>query len=226
MSALVEIILPVFMVIGLGYAAVWRGVFIGRQIDALMTFAQRFAIPLLLFRAISTLDLGAGYDIRLLASYYTGSVASFALGLFGARVLFARGWSDSVAIGFAAFFANTVLLGLPITERAYGAGALAPTYAIISVHSPFCYLLGITSMEVVRGMGNGIPATAGAVLRAMFRNTLVLAIGLGFIVNLSGWDLPGPVAEGFDLMIRAALPTALFALGGVLYQYRPEGDLR
>lgn len=27
-------------------------------------------------------------------------------------------------------------------------------------------------------------------------------------------------------MIRAALPAALFGLGGVLYRYRPEGDTR
>jgi predicted permease len=29
-----------------------------------------------------------------------------------------------------------------------------------------------------------------------------------------------------DLMVRAALPAALFGLGGVLYRYRPEGDMR
>jgi predicted permease len=28
------------------------------------------------------------------------------------------------------------------------------------------------------------------------------------------------------MMVRAALPTALFALGGVLYRYRPEGDMK
>jgi malonate transporter len=31
--------------------------------------------------------------------------------------------------------------------------------------------------------------------------------------------------EALDLMIRAALPAALFGLGGILYRYRPEGDL-
>ena len=34
------------------------------------------------------------------------------------------------------------------------------------------------------------------------------------------------VTLGHMLMVRAALPTALFGLGGVLYRYRPEGDLR
>jgi predicted permease len=225
MSALIEVILPVFLVIGFGYVAVLRGYFSEAAIDGLMRFSQNFAIPLLLFRAISTLDLSQGYDLGLLTSYYTGSLVGFLAGMLGARFLFHRPWTDSVAIGFSALFANSVLLGLPITELAFGADALGPNYAIVSVHAPFCYLLGITTMEVIRNRGGGITQAARAVALAVFRNTLMLAIGLGFIVNLTGWTLPGSVASALDLVIRAALPTALFALGGILRRYRPEGDL-
>jgi predicted permease len=38
--------------------------------------------------------------------------------------------------------------------------------------------------------------------------------------------VPGVVNDALDLLIRAALPTALFGLGGVLVRYRLEGDLR
>jgi predicted permease len=53
-----------------------------------------------------------------------------------------------------------------------------------------------------------------------------MGVAAGFFVNLTGMALPGPVQDGLDLMVRAALPAALFGLGGVLVQYRPEGDLR
>lgn len=33
-----------------------------------------------------------------------------------------------------------------------------------------------------------------------------------------------PVWDAVDMMVRAALPAALFGLGGVLLRYRPEGD--
>jgi len=133
---------------------------------------------------------------------------------------------DCIAIGFACLFSNSVLMGLPITERAYGPDNLVGNYAIIAFHSPFCYGVGITAMEIVRNRGNGGGRMARAVLTAMFRNTLILAILLGFVVNLTGLPLPGTVEDALALIIRAALPTALFALGGVLVQYRPEGDLR
>ncbi|PWE30538.1 AEC family transporter [Maritimibacter sp. 55A14] len=226
MQALIEVTLPVFLVIGFGYLAVWRGYFTDAGVDGLMKFTQGFAIPCLLFRAISTLDLSASLDIGLLTSFYAGSASCFVLGLTGARFIFGRAPEDAVAIGFAALFANTVLLGLPIMERAYGIAALEPAFAIIAFHAAFCYGLGITTMEITRSRGGGWSSTARAVGRAMFRNALMIGIGLGFVVNLSGIGLPGALVEAIDLMIRAALPAALFGLGGVLVRYRPEGDLR
>jgi len=226
MQALLDVILPVFLVLGFGYAAVWRGLFSDAGVDALMRFTQQFAIPFLLFRAISTLDLGQNFDPRLLVSFYTGALSGFLIGMAGARLLFKRSWEDSVAIGFLGLFSNSLLLGLPITERAYGPDALEPNYAIIAIHSPFCYGIGITAMEIIRNRGKGLAGTSGAILKAMFSNALVLGITAGFIVNLSGLPLPGALTDAIDLMTRAALPAALFGLGGVLYRYRPEGDLK
>ena len=226
MQALLDVILPVFIVIGFGYVAVWRGFFPISAVDGLMKFSQHFAIPCLLFSAIANLDLSTSLDLRLLASFYTGAAAGIFIGLFAARLIFKRDWEDAVAIGFCCLFSNSVLLGLAINERAYGPEALAGAYTIIAFHSPFCYGVGIIAMEVVRNRGQSPLVMARGVARAMFRNVLVLAIIAGFIVNLAGIPLPGVLRDGLDLVIRAALPTALFALGGVLIQYKPEGDAR
>ncbi|MBC7157147.1 MAG: AEC family transporter [Rhodobacteraceae bacterium] len=225
MGALIDVILPVFLVIAAGYVAVWKGFFSDAGVDGLMRFTQTFAFPALLFRAIAGLDLAEGFHLPLLASFYIGAVTGFGAGLLGARFLFGRPWEDSVAIGFVALFSNTLMLGVPITERAFGPEALAPNFAIISVHTPFCYCLGIVAMEFARGR-SGTGAFVPRVVRAMFHNALVIGIVAGFAVNLSGLALPGALAEAIDLLTRAALPAALFGLGGILVQYRPEGDLR
>lgn len=225
MGALIDVIVPVFLVIGAGYVAAWRGVFSQAGVDGLMRFTQTFAFPALLFRAIAGLDLGQTFDLPLLASFYAGAVTGFAAGLVGARLLFGRPWEDAVAIGFVALFSNTLLLGLPISERAFGPDSLGPNFAIIALHAPFCYGLGIVAMEVARGR-SGTGAFVPRVVRAMLGNALVIGIAAGFAVNFSGLALPGAVGEAIDLLVRAALPAALFGLGGVLVQYRPEGDLR
>lgn len=219
MIEILTVVLPVFLVIGAGYAATRAGLFPASAVDGLMSFTQSYAIPCLIFAAIVRLDLDAAFEWPLLLAFYAGATSTFLLGMLGARTIFGRRPGEAVAIGFAALFSNSVLLGLPITERAFGTEALAPNYAIIALHAPYCYLLGITVMEISRADGRGAAATARTVARAMFRNALMIGIALGVLVNLSGARLPGPVMDAVDLMTRAALPAALFGLGGVLTRY-------
>ncbi len=85
-----------------------------------MKFTQNIAIPCLLFKALSELDLGQSFDWRLLTSFYSGAFICFLLGMFGARYVFKRDWQDSVANWILLLVFNSVMLGLAITERAYG----------------------------------------------------------------------------------------------------------
>jgi predicted permease len=144
------------------------------------------------------------------------------------RWLFKRPVTDSIAFGFVGLFSNSLLLGVPITERAYGTAALEGNFAIISIHAPVFYAFGITCMELARSRGLGLTAyrLTRQVVRAILTQPLVIGILCGFAVNLSGLALPAIAWSAIDMVIAAALPAALFGLGGVLYRYRPEGDLR
>lgn len=226
MFAFIDIILPVFLVMGFGYLVVWRGWFSHDGVDAIMSFAQKFAVPCLLFSAMSTIDLGQNFDLRLMFSFYSGAFVAFGLAVTGARFLFHRPLEDCISIGFFSMYSNALLLGVPITERAYGTDALDANYAILAVHSPIIYGFGIALMETLRAKGQGGKQIGRSILRAMFRNTIIIGVALGLLVNLSGVVLPSPVIDAVDLIKRSALPVALFGLGGVLVRYRPEGDMR
>jgi predicted permease len=223
--SILTVVLPVFILIATGYGASRSGLFSKTSVDGLMVFTLNFAVPCLLFLAIVDLDLSANFNPKLLISFYTGAVISFALGIFGARWLFNRRPGEAVAIGFGALFSNSVLLGLSVMERAYGPGSLGPVFAIVSIHAPFCYLVGITVMEFARADGRGLARTMRAVGRAMFRNALMIGLGLGFIVNLSGISLHETLRGALDMMASAALPTALFGLGGILARYSIRASL-
>ena len=224
MQALLDVILPVFFVVGLGYVVVWRKVFSTAAVDGLMTYTQNFAIPCLLFMALIKIDLGQAYSFRLMGSYYIGAASGFALGFLGARCIFKRSAEDSVAIGFVSLFSNSVMMGLAITERAYGVDALVANFAIVSLHAPFCYFVGITAMEIAKSDGDSIAQVAQNVGKSMMKNALFIAILLGLLVNITDVALPEAFLEGTNMVATTALPAALFGMGGVLYQYRPEGD--
>lgn len=225
MSALLDVIIPVFLIIGFGYCTVWTKLFSTDTIDGLMKFTQNFAIPVLLFDAIAKVDLINVFNINLFFSFYLGATIGFLLGFFGSYYLFNRPLEDSVVIGFCCLFSNTVMLGLPITERAYGEDALRYNFAIVSIHAPFCYFLGITVMELVKSSEKDLKKNIVTILKAMFSNALVVGIMLGFIVNIFEINLAQSIQASIDMITAVALPAALFGMGGILYQYRPQGDI-
>lgn len=230
MSALFTIIMPVFLVVGFGYIVSWRKWFGESAVDGLMRFAQNFAVPTLLFASMARLDLGADFRASILVPFYVGALISFIAGWAGAKYLFNRSPEDCVAIGFICLFSNSLLLGIPITERAYGPDSLTGNWAIIALHSPLIYTFGITVMEFTRARGTG--ASVGRIsLRALsgvFRTPMVIGIICGVAMNLlmtAGLVMPEGFWAAVDMISSAALPAALFGLGGVLYRYRPEGDM-
>ncbi len=231
MSALFDVILPVFLVVGFGYLVCWRKMLSEVAVDGIMRFAQNFAVPVLLFNAMAKLDLGRNFDPFLLLSFYAGAFLSFGFGLATAYYWLKRPIEDSIAIGFVCLFSNSLLLGIPITERAYGPDALLGNFAIIAIHSPMLYTFGITLMEFARARGQNLSISRIALraLSGVLHTPLVIGILAGLAMNLliqAGLVMPEGFWGAVDMMSRAALPAALFGLGGVLYRYRPEGEMR
>ncbi|MEM9148206.1 MAG: AEC family transporter [Pseudomonadota bacterium] len=224
-TGLLLIVLPVFLLVGCGYATVRFRAFPDKGIDALIAFATNIAVPALLFRAIYTLDLGAALDAGHLMAFYGGALVCFVGATLVSRMVWRRRPGESVAVGFSALFSNSVLLGLPIFERAFGAAAMEPVFALIAFHAPFCYLVGIMTMEFLRRDGLPIRVAMIRSAKAMFKNGLMLGIALGFLFNIGGVPVPGPVSDVIDMLAAAALPVALFGLGGVLTRYRMRAEI-
>ena len=225
MQILLDVLMPVFLIVTFGYLSVWVRLFDNSLIESLVKFTQNFAIPILLLKGMSEVDLKQTFEPVLLLAFYLGASIGFFLGLFGARFVFRRDWEDSVAIGFCALFSNSLMLGLAITERAYGPGALQANFAIVTLHAPFCYGLGITIMEIVRNTGKSPLSMVQNVIEAIFKNALVLGIIAGLLINISRIDLPVSLQTSIDMVASMSLTVALFSLGGILYRYRPEGDM-
>jgi predicted permease len=220
MLAVLPTVLPVFLLVAAGWAAARSGRLPPPAVEGLLTFSVRFAVPVLLFGAMVRLDLGRAFDPKLLGAFYGGVALCFALGAVLARRVWRRRPGEAVAVGFAAMFSNTVLLGLPIAERAWGEAVAPAAFAIIALHAPVGYALGIVAMEVSRRDGAGPLETARRTLSEMFSNALALGIGAGLAVNLAGIALPAVAMEAVGLMSDAAIPAALFALGGAMTRHR------
>lgn len=230
MNDLINVLLPVFLVMGFGYLAAWRGLITDSAIAGIMKFAQTFAIPVILAMQMAKMNIWASFHPAPLIAFYSGAFAAFFLCIIVSRYWLRRPALDAAAIGFCGMFSNSVLLGLPIMERAYGPGALDGNIAIIAIHSPMLFTVGIVAMEIAKSDNAGIGAVAMNALKGVFRTPMVIGIVVGLILNiwitLTGIDLPSPVWDAMAMVAGAGVPAALFGLGGILHQYKPEGDGR
>lgn len=218
-------ILPVFLIAGIGYLSAKTGYLSVELSKHLNTFTIRLAIPVLVFNAIHNLDFNKAYNVPMLLGYYIGGLTCFVVGVFLAKKIWKRSNSESVAVGFCALFSNTVLMGLPIIERAYGVDALAPVFAIISLHVIILYSIGMVAMEIARREKDS--NLSSAFLKAgksIIANPLMWGAMSGIIFNVLNIPIAEPIEAALKLIAATGLPAALIALGISLTQYKIKAE--
>jgi predicted permease len=225
MTIVLEVIGPVFGVMALGSVAVLFKVLDEAGVTGLVRFVFNFAIPVLLFRSLAQLTLPPEIQWSFLLSYFGGTLVLFLAGMALGRFVFRRSLGDQAIFGMGACFSNTVLIGIPILFTAYGPEAMLPTLLILAFHGPVFMSLTAGLIRMGEGPGMNLVGQAKTIGRELFRNPIIVGILLGLLMNLSGLAIPTPVDGVAELLGRAAVPTALFALGASLAGYPLTGDV-
>jgi len=226
MLTTLNIVAPVFAIVALGFYAVKFRFYPATGVSGLIAFVNNFATPFLLFRAMLGVDFESAFKPDVISAFYVGAVAVFVLGLLVSHRIFARRPGDSVSAGFATMFSNTVLLGIPIMQRAYGEDALQTVYTIIGFHATILLPLGMITMEFSRRDGAKLAVTLSQVFTRIVKNPLMIGILAGLLANFAGVQLNEPIDAFTSMMAQAVLPAALFGLGGALNAYRVRDDWR
>jgi predicted permease len=220
MLAIFNVILPVFALMALGYLAVRFRMFPSEGVRGLVMFVNNFATPCLLFHAMATSDFSTTFNWSVIGSFYAGAIVVFISGCLIASRMFKNRPGESVASGFSAFFTNTVLIGIPIMQRAYGPTALTTAFSIIAFHASVLITLGMITMEFARRDGAPLHKTMWVAFIRVVSNPLLWGIALGAAFNLLHITLIEPVDAFVNMMAAAVTPAALFGLGGALNEYR------
>lgn len=220
MLAILNVVIPVFAILAFGYLAVRFRLYPADGVAGLVAFVNNFATPCLLFEAMLTSDFGSTFNPAIIVPFYVGSVTSLFVGAWVGRRFFGNRPGESISAGFSAMFTNTVLVGIPIMQRAYGEAAMPTVYSIIALHAPALITLGMLVMELVRRDREPLHKALLTAFLRMIRNPLLIGVGLGVLGNRLGLDLPEAGTAFFTMMSAAVLPAALFGLGGALNAYK------
>lgn len=220
MLAILIVIAPIFALMALGYGAVRFRLYPAEGIKSLIAFVNNFATPCLLFHSLVTSDLRSAFNLAIIGPYYLGALICFALGIVIAIKVFGNAPGVGVSVGFSGTFTNTVLVGLPIISRAYGAEALPVTLSIIGLHGAILLTVGMITMELVKRDGQPLGATLVVAIRRVLSNPLIWGIIAGMVGYFSGLQLIEPVEAFLVMMSAAVVPAALFGIGGALFEFK------
>ena len=224
MSILFGIVAPVFALILMGALAIRRRLIEPAAVRGMTDFVFFTAMPGLLFASVAEAP-----PLRLLnvaGSFLGGALLLFFAGLLLARALLRARLSRAAIFGLNCVFGNTVMLGIPIVDAAYGSDGVANLLAVIAFHSAVLLPVATMCIEADTVHGRHAATVLRAALSGVLRNPVVVSILLAFVWRASGLAMPAALHRFLALVGAAGPPLALFCLGATLP--RPSGwsDLR
>ncbi|MCC7413739.1 MAG: AEC family transporter [Gammaproteobacteria bacterium] len=222
----IEITLPVFAVIAIGFVAIRARLIDAAANRGLHRFVFYVALPCLLFGKMTAVTLSGHTPWSFLSAYYLGTFTAFGLGAWLVRVAFGRALAEQGTAGLSASYSNTVLIGIPLVLQAYGDEAALPLFAMLAFHSLLLFPVAVTVIELGRGHPGQARHAPLKALRELLRTPLILAMAAGLGMNAAGMTVPAAIGAGIELVGAAAPACALFCLGASLAAYNLRGDLR
>ncbi len=224
MGILFGIVAPVFVLIGAGVISLrlrWLSAEAIRGMTDLVFYA---AMPCLLFRSVVEAPPLRLADVAV--SFIGGAYVLYFAGLLLARFVFRVRLAQASVFGINCVFGNTVMLGIPIIDAAWGPEGVANLLAVVALHSAMLLPLATILIEADTGTGQGPLAVLRVALPGIARNPVVVAIFLAFAWRLTGFGFAAPVHRLLLLVGSAGPPLALFCLGASLPKPQGLNNLR
>ncbi|MGB7287394.1 MAG: AEC family transporter [Salaquimonas sp.] len=221
MLDILNLTLPFFAVVGIGYFAARAGMVETSAVSSINTFVFYFAMPALVAGTLARQDFSAILDRDLLAGWLLAGLVLFSIGMIFCSVYQSKigqpaALGEMALTGQAASIANVGFLALPIAAANFGDEGIRISASVLIIDLLVLIPLSITLLETRSG-GSRLHAFAYAVGKAI-KNPFAIAIILGVALSSTGLGLPEP-AERFVVFLGAAgPPTALFALGLSLFE--------
>ena len=225
----VSSMLPVVLLIAIGFAAGRLRLIRGEAVRDLSNLVFLVLVQALLFRTMATAHLER-LDLRSVALYYIVAGAMFF------ALLFIQGLnSRSAVIALAAIFSNTLMIGVPLVQLAYGQAGLVNLFTLISMHALVLLTLATIVIELLvarEQVASGqapqrhLAATVGLAIKNAILHPVPLPIIAGFLYSLTGLGLHPVIERPLKLLGDAFGPVALVLVGVTLAQTAIGSHLR
>lgn len=196
------IILPVFLIIGLGYAyARWRPDAVRSDMAAVNRISIGVLCPLLVFTALASREFDVIDNAALI---FAGGVIALGSGALAWPVARLLGYDVRTFVP-PMMYNNCGNMGLPLSVLAFGAGGLPAAVAMFMACNLVYFSFGIRLIESGREVHTPF--------WRFLANPMMIAMLLGLAFALLGLALPEQLMRAMRMLGEACIPIMLFALG-------------
>ena len=222
LTVCVNAILPLFILILLGWTLRKLRVVSETGFGALNKLCFKLLIPAMLFYSVYTSDFSKSFSLKSVLFVVIGIVTlEMTVMLIVAKGLKKKG-QPGVAITHALCHGNVAVVGLPLITNMFGADGLAE-YAIMSA---FATLTTNSLLVVLHEMADGNRGSIGKQIRGIVTSPLLIGTALGLVCNLLKVRFPVFLETSIKNIYQCSSPVSLIALGGSFVVTKEKADLR
>lgn len=221
MLTVLEIVLPVFLLIALGYFIRRIGLVDHRFYSQVNQLVYYICLPLLLIYKIGAADFSTSFNLSLVLGC-SGSVAlvfvvSYLLGWW-------RNFSAPVHGVFCqgSFRGNLAYIGLAIIFNAYGDAGLTRAGVLLGFLVPVLNFFAILALLLPQQKKR---TSLFAIGKQIGSNPLILASLVGLLWSYFRLPMPVLVDRTLSIATGMALPLALLSIGGGFSMAKLKGDV-
>ncbi|MBD1549230.1 AEC family transporter [Roseibium aggregatum] len=206
----------IFALIAAGYFAVLKNVFAAPELRVLGKYVINFAVPALIFRAVSSRSPGEVLNTGYLTAFLITSVVLFFFGYHLAKRGFRMSRAESTFHGMGMSCSNSGLIGYPIVVMALPSMAGTALALNMIVETLVMIPLVLIMAERASGGGKITLDTGRQIAVKVLLNPFIIAIIFGMTVSLSGLQLPEIVSKPIGLLASSSVAVSLIVIGGTL----------
>jgi predicted permease len=207
MTVLLNVVLPVFLMVGLAALA---HLFLHFEIRTLSRIVFYLFAPALVFDSLATSDVSGVEFGQIAAVVLLLTLALWILGALAARLLHLQGPTQAAFLA-AILLMNAGNYGLPVNLFAFGQEGLSRATLYFTVSALLSSSLGVYLSA------RGRVSTRES-LRRVAGVPMVYTAGLGLVCNLGNLTVPEPLAKAVHVLGQASVPVMLAVLGAQLVQ--------
>ncbi len=174
--AIITTILPVFLLIALGWITIHNKLIDAQGLTACKTLVTHYVFPALLFMETAYTAPGEIIEPRWIAAFFIAMAIIWALSFFANKWFFKKDVKSSAILAMLCAFPNMGGMGIPFLLQLIGAAAIISVARANFVISLTLIPLTIVLLSFDANAKNSLIATIGAAMWLALKKPLFLAV--------------------------------------------------